>query len=86
MQSLTGLKSLYEAKEVAIHVLGKKPEGDLSRPFAAAPGMFGGTSICYIITLARVAYFIFFVLQAAGAAATDAASIKAAEEEAKKTK
>lgn len=51
VQSLTGLKSLFEAKEVAIHIFGKKAEGDLSRPFAAAPGMFGGASICYTVNL-----------------------------------
>ena len=44
IQALMGIKNLYEAKTVAIHVLGKKPEGDLKRPFKAAPGMFGGRS------------------------------------------
>ncbi|KAF8322534.1 inorganic phosphate transporter [Clavulina sp. PMI_390] len=64
VQALTGLKGIYDAKEVAIHVFGKKAEGDLARPFQAAPGMFG----------------------APAGASTDAASIKAAEEELKKTK
>jgi len=64
VQSITGLKAVYEAKEVAIHIFGKKAEGELSRPFQAAPGMFG----------------------APAGATTDAASIKAAEEELKKTK
>lgn len=41
IQSLMGLKGLYDAKVVAIHVLGKKAEGELSRPFKTA-GMFGG--------------------------------------------
>ena len=45
VQSLTGLKGIYDAKEVAIHILGKKAEGDLARPFKAAGGMFGGQSI-----------------------------------------
>jgi len=40
IQALMGLKSLYDAKLVAIHVLGKKAEGDLKRPFKTA-GMFG---------------------------------------------
>ncbi|KDQ15864.1 hypothetical protein BOTBODRAFT_31322 [Botryobasidium botryosum FD-172 SS1] len=44
IQSIMGLKSLYDAKVVAIHVLGKKPEGDLKRPFKAAGGLFGATA------------------------------------------
>ena len=35
-----GLKALYDAKPVAIHVLGEPAEGDLKRPFKAG-GMFG---------------------------------------------
>jgi len=41
VQALMGLKNLYEAKPVAIHILGRKAEGDLKRPFKGAPGMFG---------------------------------------------
>lgn len=38
IQSLMGLKGVYDAQLVGIHLLGKKaPE----RPFKAAPGMFG---------------------------------------------
>lgn len=37
-----GLKNLYDAKVVAIHVLGKAAEGDLKRPFKVA-SMFGRT-------------------------------------------
>ncbi|CAL1715909.1 unnamed protein product [Somion occarium] len=40
IQALMGLKGLYDAKPVAIHVLGKPAEGDLKRPFKAG-GMFG---------------------------------------------
>ncbi|EIW83621.1 inorganic phosphate transporter [Coniophora puteana RWD-64-598 SS2] len=40
IQALMGLKNLYDAKPVAIHLLGKKAEGDLKRPFTAA-SMFG---------------------------------------------
>ncbi len=36
-----GLKNLYEAKPVAIHILGKPAEGDLKRPFKTG-GLFGG--------------------------------------------
>ena len=41
IQALMGLKTLYDAKPVAIHLLGKPAEGDLKRPFKAG-GMFGG--------------------------------------------
>ncbi|KIJ62997.1 hypothetical protein HYDPIDRAFT_93714 [Hydnomerulius pinastri MD-312] len=40
IQALMGLKNLYDAKPVAIHIFGKKAEGDLKRPFKAA-SMFG---------------------------------------------
>ena len=42
VQALMGLKNLYDAKPILIHVLGRPAEGDLKRPFKAAPGMFGG--------------------------------------------
>lgn len=41
IQSLTGLKGLYDAKVVAIHILGKAADGDLKRPFKTA-SLFGG--------------------------------------------
>ncbi|KIJ51099.1 hypothetical protein M422DRAFT_204127 [Sphaerobolus stellatus SS14] len=44
IQALMGLKNLYEAKPVAIHLLGKPAEGDLKRPFKGAPSLFGGAS------------------------------------------
>jgi len=40
IQALMGIKALAEAKPIAIHVFGKKAEGDLKRPFKAG-GMFG---------------------------------------------
>ncbi|RXW20201.1 hypothetical protein EST38_g5647 [Candolleomyces aberdarensis] len=40
IQSLMGLKSLYDAKIVQIYILGKPATGDLQRPFKAA-SMFG---------------------------------------------
>ncbi|KAG1868564.1 inorganic phosphate transporter [Suillus subluteus] len=43
IQALMGLKNLYDAKPVAIHVLGKPAEGDLKRPFKAA-SMFGAAA------------------------------------------
>ncbi|KAH7106414.1 inorganic phosphate transporter [Auriculariales sp. MPI-PUGE-AT-0066] len=41
IQGLMGLKNLYEAKVIQIHVLNKPAEGDLKRPFKTAPGLFG---------------------------------------------
>ncbi|EPQ53910.1 inorganic phosphate transporter [Gloeophyllum trabeum ATCC 11539] len=41
IQAIMGIKNLYDAKVVQIHVLGKPAEGDLKRPFKAAGGMFG---------------------------------------------
>ncbi|KIM35970.1 hypothetical protein M413DRAFT_449437 [Hebeloma cylindrosporum] len=43
VQSLMGLKNIYDAKPVAIHLLGKPAVGDLQRPFKAA-GMFGAAA------------------------------------------
>ncbi|KAG5650347.1 hypothetical protein H0H81_012554 [Sphagnurus paluster] len=40
IQALMGLKNLYDAKLVHIHILGQPAEGDLKRPFKT-PGMFG---------------------------------------------
>ena len=44
--SLLGIKNLYDAKPVAIHVFGKPAEGELKRPFASAPSLFGGGETC----------------------------------------
>ena len=43
IQSLMGLKNLYDSKLVTIYIMGKPAEGDLKRPFKAG-GMFGGAS------------------------------------------
>jgi hypothetical protein len=43
IQTLMGLKNLYDAKPVAIHLLGQPAEGELKRPFKVS-GMFGGKS------------------------------------------
>ncbi|KAF8956181.1 PHO88-related membrane protein [Flammula alnicola] len=40
IQALMGIKNLYDAKPVAIHILGQPAVGDLKRPFKAA-SMFG---------------------------------------------
>jgi hypothetical protein len=42
MQALMGVKGIYDAKPVQIHLFGKPAEGDLKRPFKAAPGLLGG--------------------------------------------
>jgi hypothetical protein len=42
MQALMGLKGVYDAKPVAIHLFGKPAEGDLKRPFKSGGGLFGG--------------------------------------------
>ncbi len=43
IQALMGIKTIYDAKPVAIHVFGKPAEGDLKRPFKAG-GMFGAAA------------------------------------------
>ncbi|EIN03490.1 inorganic phosphate transporter [Punctularia strigosozonata HHB-11173 SS5] len=44
IQALMGLKNLFDAKPVAIHLFGKPAEGDLKRPFKGAGGMFGAAA------------------------------------------
>ena len=85
VQSITGLKAVYEAKEVTIHIFGKKAEGELARPFQGAPGMFGGGYLQLQHFSFAHTYYCQKCVAPAGAT-TDAASIKAAEEELKKTK
>lgn len=43
IQSLMGLKGLYDSKLVTVYVQGKPAEGDLKRPFKGAGGLLGGT-------------------------------------------
>jgi SRP-independent targeting protein 3 len=50
VQALMGLKNLYEAKPVAIYILGRKAEGDLKRPFKGAPSLFGGSCVSFILS------------------------------------
>ena len=49
IQGLMGLKALYDAKLVQIHILGRPAEGDLQRPFKAGGGLFGGMC-CFMRT------------------------------------
>jgi hypothetical protein len=42
VQSLMGVKNLFDSKEIKLHILGKPAVDDLKRPFAGAPNMFGG--------------------------------------------
>ncbi|KAJ7089708.1 inorganic phosphate transporter [Mycena belliarum] len=44
VQALMGLKGLYEAVPVKVHIFGHKAEGDLKRPWKAAGGMFGAAA------------------------------------------
>jgi hypothetical protein len=75
MQALMGVKGLYDAKEVHIHLLGTPAEGDYKRPFKAAPSMFGGGEFLQSFPFSLG----FNVNTAAGGPATDAASIAEAE-------
>ncbi|TFK32757.1 inorganic phosphate transporter [Crucibulum laeve] len=43
IQSLMGLKGLFDAKPIAVHLLGKPATGDLARPWKAA-SMFGAAT------------------------------------------
>lgn len=43
IQALMGVKNLYDAKPIALYILGKPATGDLKRPFKAA-SMFGRES------------------------------------------
>ena len=78
VQSLMGIKNIYDAKPVAIHILGKPAVGDLKRPFKAA-GMFGaGAFRSRHRLLFFLPYSLIFVALAAGPK-TDAAAIAEAE-------
>jgi hypothetical protein len=48
MQAVMGLKGIYDAKEVHIHLLGQPATGDFQRPFKAAPSPFGGASRAFL--------------------------------------
>lgn len=43
VQALMGVKGIYDAKPVAIHLFGKPATGDLKRPFSS-PSLMGRTS------------------------------------------
>ena len=77
IQSLMGVKGLYDAKIVAIHILGKPAEGDLKRPFKGPGGLFGGKfSRNWWSFLVR---WLFFPPSAASEPQTDKAAIDEAE-------
>lgn len=78
IQSLMGLKNLYDAKPVAIWVLGKPAEGDLKRPFKGAGGMFGG-KLSYIPNHDRIMLLTTLRFIASGEPQTDKAAIEEAE-------
>jgi hypothetical protein len=39
VQSITTLKGVLESNEARLHIWGSKSEGELARPFKAAPGL-----------------------------------------------
>ena len=55
MQSVLGLKGLYESKMVQLYILGKPAEGDLKRPFKSAAGFLGGAHPFLIFPLLSTA-------------------------------
>jgi Phosphate transport (Pho88) len=76
VQAIMAFKSLYEAKIVKIHVLGRAADGDLKRPFKSGPGLFGGACTSSSLTLSIMTPFV--------AASPDPQTDKAAIEEAEK--
>jgi hypothetical protein len=54
IQALMGVKNLYDAKPVAIHLLGKPAVGDLKRPFKTT-SLFGGGESSFFVCLLDVA-------------------------------
>lgn len=49
IQALMGVKNLYDAKPIALYILGKPATGDLKRPFKAA-SMFGRESLSIFLS------------------------------------
>jgi len=43
IQAIMGIKNLYDSKPVSIYIFGRPAEGDLKRPWKAAPGLLGGS-------------------------------------------
>ena len=61
IQSLMGLKTLYDAKPVAIHLLGKPATGELKRPFKT-PALFGRMSLfSCLIDILFLTISLFFI-------------------------
>lgn len=88
------VKGLYDSKPAKLYLFGQPAEGDLKRPWLAAPGIFGaGASssllsllplVCDLVMTRVRVFLLFFSLAAAAAAPADA--IKDGKTEAKKTK
>lgn len=80
IQALMGIKNLYDAKPVAIHILGRPATGSLKRPFKTA-SMFGGE--CFPPFFVNISCPHFFVSPwiAAAGPQTDAAAIAEAEKQ-----
>ena len=56
IQALMGIKGLYDAKPVSIHLLGNLPVGDLRRPFKVAS--FFGRESRFFLPLFFSAWFL----------------------------
>lgn len=52
VQALMGVKGIFDAKPVSIHLFGKPATGDYKRPFAAA-SLMGRTSFPVYLVLTR---------------------------------
>jgi hypothetical protein len=48
IQSIMTVKGLYDSKPAKLWLMGQKAEGDLKRPWLAAPSMFGASSACCV--------------------------------------
>lgn len=57
IQALMGLKGLFDAKPVAIHILNKSATGDLKRPFTT-PSLMGRTFSSIVPRPLFIAFFI----------------------------
>jgi hypothetical protein len=42
------VKGLYDSKPAKLWLMGQKAEGDLKRPWLAAPSMFGASPACCV--------------------------------------
>ena len=77
VQALMGVKGIFDAKKVVIHLLGKPATGEHKRPFAAASLMSRMLFLLYSVLACSYSLFV-----AATGPKSDAASIAEAEKRA----